>query len=117
MPSASFLFPLRNLAKVPTCSLLLGPKHVPVGRSFATTSKSPARQVLPRTANCVDPVEATIPPGYKARIGNLQTFSLPEKLTRSPGDVALGRALIDAWRKDGILQISMDAINRNRFRM
>ena len=52
-----------------------------------------------------------MPPGYKARVGNLQTFELPEKLTGGPGDRALGRALVDAWRKDGILQISMGAIN------
>ncbi|KKY15282.1 putative 2-oxoglutarate-dependent ethylene succinate-forming enzyme [Diplodia seriata] len=53
-----------------------------------------------------------MPPGHKASVGNLKTFELPETLTGGASDQALGRSMIDAWRHDGILQISMDPINR-----
>ncbi|KAF2730203.1 Clavaminate synthase-like protein [Polyplosphaeria fusca] len=49
-----------------------------------------------------------MPPGYKASVGNLQTFELPKEITASPEDFKLGRAIVDAWRKDGIIQIKMD---------
>ncbi|KAG7134575.1 2-oxoglutarate-dependent ethylene/succinate-forming enzyme like protein [Verticillium longisporum] len=48
-----------------------------------------------------------VPPGYKATIGQLQTFVLPETFTSSASDVKLGRAIVAAWQKDGILQIAM----------
>ncbi|KAM0438124.1 hypothetical protein ACHAQK_006855 [Fusarium lateritium] len=48
-----------------------------------------------------------IPPGHAATKGNLQTFVLPEKVSGSPEDKKLGKAIIDAWKKDGILQIAM----------
>lgn len=38
---------------------------------------------------------------------DLITFALPEAVTDSKADRQLGRALIDAWRKDGIFQISI----------
>jgi len=53
-----------------------------------------------------------MPPGHKAVVGNLQTFELPETLSGSAADKALGKSMIDAWKRDGILQISMDPINR-----
>ncbi|USP78727.1 2-oxoglutarate-dependent ethylene succinate-forming enzyme [Curvularia clavata] len=53
-----------------------------------------------------------MPPGHKATVGQLQTFELPETLSGSAADKALGKSMIDAWRRDGILQISMDPINR-----
>jgi isopenicillin N synthase-like dioxygenase len=55
---------------------------------------------------------STMPPGHKAVVGNLQTFELPESLSGSAADKALGKSMIDAWKRDGILQISMDPINR-----
>ncbi|OJD29985.1 2-oxoglutarate-dependent ethylene succinate-forming enzyme [Diplodia corticola] len=55
---------------------------------------------------------STMPPGQKATVGNLKTFELPEVLTGGASDQALGRDMINAWRKDGILQIGMDPINR-----
>ncbi|EDU47980.1 2-oxoglutarate-dependent ethylene/succinate-forming enzyme [Pyrenophora tritici-repentis] len=55
---------------------------------------------------------STMPPNHKATVGNLQTFELPESLNGSVADRALGKSMIDAWKRDGILQISMDPINR-----
>jgi isopenicillin N synthase-like dioxygenase len=49
-----------------------------------------------------------MPPNYVARVGELETFRLPDEVSGHPGDVAMGHALIDAWRRDGILQISFD---------
>ncbi|EOO00389.1 putative 2-oxoglutarate-dependent ethylene succinate-forming enzyme protein [Phaeoacremonium minimum UCRPA7] len=59
----------------------------------------------PLAQNSADP--AGIPPGYNAKVGYLQTFVLPEKVSGSDEDVKLGKAIIAAWKKDGILQISM----------
>ncbi|KAK7982159.1 hypothetical protein PG996_009850 [Apiospora saccharicola] len=50
---------------------------------------------------------ATMPPGYMAKVGQLETFKLPERVAGTAGDRAMGRALVDAWRRDGILQIAM----------
>jgi isopenicillin N synthase-like dioxygenase len=47
----------------------------------------------------------TIPPGYQAKIGILETFALPDHVTGSEGDRNLGKTMIDAFRRDGILQI------------
>lgn len=47
----------------------------------------------------------TMPPGHKAKYASVQTFSLPPLVDGSPSDAALGRAMIDAWRVDGIFQI------------
>lgn len=58
-----------------------------------------------QTQTQLDP--AGVPPGYKAKIGNLQTFTLPAKVTGSDADKKLGKALVAAWQRDGILQISM----------
>lgn len=51
-----------------------------------------------------------MPPGYKARVGCLETFRLPDRVTGSVGDKAMGKALIEAWKRDGILQISSEQI-------
>jgi isopenicillin N synthase-like dioxygenase len=50
---------------------------------------------------------STMPPNSKAKVGNLQTFSLPDRVTGSTGDRALGKAIVDACRRDGILQVEM----------
>ncbi|KAK8868928.1 Clavaminate synthase-like protein [Apiospora arundinis] len=44
-------------------------------------------------------LSATMPPGYTAQVGQLETFKLPERVTGTPGDRAMGRALVDAWRR------------------
>ncbi|OIW31712.1 2-oxoglutarate-dependent ethylene/succinate-forming enzyme [Coniochaeta ligniaria NRRL 30616] len=49
----------------------------------------------------------TMPPGFRAQVGNFDTFELPSSVTNCAGDEALGRAMIQAWRRDGILQFTM----------
>jgi isopenicillin N synthase-like dioxygenase len=49
-----------------------------------------------------------MPPNYVAQVGHLKTFTLPAQVTGGPEDLRLGKALIDAWRQDGILQVSLD---------
>ncbi|KHN94689.1 2-oxoglutarate-dependent ethylene/succinate-forming enzyme [Metarhizium album ARSEF 1941] len=49
----------------------------------------------------------TMPPGFSATVGHLETFVLPERLSTSPSDKALAKAMVDAWRRHGILQIAM----------
>jgi isopenicillin N synthase-like dioxygenase len=41
-------------------------------------------------------------------VTKLQTFQLPASVSGSSSDVDLGRALIQAWRSDGILQVATD---------
>lgn len=53
------------------------------------------------------PLAHTLPPHHAARIGFLRTFTLPVKITGSAADRDLGRRLITAWRKDGILQVAV----------
>lgn len=48
-----------------------------------------------------------MPPGYHAKVGNFDTFELPQHVTGCAGDAAMGRAIIQAWRRDGILQFTM----------
>lgn len=57
----------------------------------------------------------TMPPGYVAKVGHLQTFTLPERVTGSPSDFAKGKALVDAWRRDGILQVTINKTQRSLF--
>ncbi|OXV10832.1 hypothetical protein Egran_01407, partial [Elaphomyces granulatus] len=49
-----------------------------------------------------------MPPNYVAKVGDLETFDIPSEVTGSPGDIAMGHALVDAWRRDGILQVAVD---------
>ena len=56
----------------------------------------------------VQDLASTMPPNYVARVGHLQTFDLPEQVTGTATDRELGKAIIEAWRRDGILQITMD---------
>ncbi|KAK7927544.1 hypothetical protein PG985_004542 [Apiospora marii] len=53
-----------------------------------------------------------MPPGYVAKVGQLETFKLPERVTGTAEDRAMGRALVDAWRRDGILQIAMTSAHQ-----
>lgn len=73
---------------------------------------SPQVGSVRRLATVADHKASTMPPGHKATVGHLQTFELPESLSGSAADKALGKSMIDAWKRDGILQISMDPINR-----
>lgn len=51
----------------------------------------------------------TFPPNQKGQIVELDTFVLPDAVTGCASDVALGKQLIKAWRKEGILQIEFPA--------
>ncbi|KAK3294612.1 uncharacterized protein B0H64DRAFT_443676 [Chaetomium fimeti] len=60
-----------------------------------------------------NPNTTTIPPGFHASTANLPIFTLPTHITpSSPTHLTLGQALIHAWRRDGIIQIAMDATQR-----
>lgn len=49
----------------------------------------------------------SMPPGFTAKVGRLETFTLPESVSGSVSDKAIADAMIRAWRRDGILQIGM----------
>ncbi|KAF5971443.1 2-oxoglutarate-dependent ethylene succinate-forming enzyme [Fusarium coicis] len=69
----------------------------------AATAVAPAPQPhIPTILNASGP-----PPGHSVTVGNLQTFILPDEVSDTEGNRKLGKALVEAWRKDGILQISM----------
>lgn len=53
-----------------------------------------------------------MPPGSTATVGNLQTFTLPDKVSGTAYDGILAKAMIAAWRRDGILQIAMSRSHR-----
>ncbi|MBW0496253.1 hypothetical protein O181_035968 [Austropuccinia psidii MF-1] len=59
---------------------------------------------------------ATMPPNYNAKVGFLETFDLPDYVTGSTSDQALGKALIKAWKRDGIFQISMKRDQREIYK-
>lgn len=67
------------------------------------------------TATAPSDLGSTMPPNYVAHVGQLKTFTLPDKATGSPSDVQLGKAMIDAWRQDGILQVSMSPKQQDLF--
>ena len=49
-----------------------------------------------------------MPPGHAACVGQFATFEIPaSKVVGSPSDKALGRALVEAWRRDGVFNIAM----------
>ncbi|KAG6219074.1 hypothetical protein E4U26_007409 [Claviceps purpurea] len=50
-----------------------------------------------------------MPPGFVATVGKFETFVLPEKVVGSLSDVMMAKAMINAWRKDGILQVAMSS--------
>ncbi|KAM7182662.1 hypothetical protein V8F33_014127 [Rhypophila sp. PSN 637] len=61
----------------------------------------------PKAPSRVSSLGKTMPPGFKAHVAELGTFVLPDRVTGSVGDRALGKALVDAWRRDGIIQFAM----------
>lgn len=85
---------LRNLAA--SRNLQLAPSHKMTTASF---------QNPPQKASDA----AGIPPGYKAQVGSLQTFVLPDIVTGSEDDKKLGEDIVEALQRDGILQITMKA--------
>ncbi|EJT78014.1 hypothetical protein GGTG_03117 [Gaeumannomyces tritici R3-111a-1] len=69
------------------------------GRSMATASHG---QVMDLEA-----MGRTMPPNHKARVGLLDTFELPAEVRGTAGDRAMGKAIVESWRRNGILQIAM----------
>jgi isopenicillin N synthase-like dioxygenase len=74
--------------------------------------KAPSIPATVRTLATVAPEAGlvplgTMPPHHKATIGQLQTFDLPREVAVTEENRAMGKALIKAWREDGILQIKM----------
>lgn len=88
------------------CRLLATAATVPDEAARALTKASPLRR---RQQN----QGGTMPPGYQAEIGDLATFEIPSYVSCSTEDVALGKAMVAAWRKDGILQVRMDVESAN----
>ncbi|GAB0140597.1 hypothetical protein EsHS_00001211 [Epichloe bromicola] len=72
-------------------------------RHFATAAASIATHQ--GAGRCVSKV--SIPPGFVATVGNFETFVLPDKILGTLSDTIMAKAMINAWRKDGILQIAM----------
>ncbi|KAL8314954.1 hypothetical protein RB597_006902 [Gaeumannomyces tritici] len=69
------------------------------GRGMATASHG---QVMDLEA-----MGQTMPPNHKARVGLLDTFELPAEVRGTAGDRAMGKAIVESWRRNGILQIAM----------
>ncbi|EAA28260.3 hypothetical protein GE21DRAFT_6094 [Neurospora crassa] len=59
-----------------------------------------------------DDLGKTMPPNFKAQVAHLDTFELPEKITGSASDRALGKAIIDTWRYEGIIQIAQSDLQK-----
>ncbi|KXT03124.1 hypothetical protein AC578_7686 [Pseudocercospora eumusae] len=82
------------------------PPPFPLGpsKSSFTSDLPPWRSNRP--AFSVSKAASTLPPNQSARIRELQTFALPDEVTGSDADRALGRELVAAWRKDGTILAS-----------
>jgi isopenicillin N synthase-like dioxygenase len=83
--------------------------------------KAPSIPAMVRTLATVAPEArvvplGTMPPHHKATIGQLQTFDLPREVDVTAENRALGKAMIKAWRRDGILQIKMTPAQGNMLR-
>lgn len=48
-----------------------------------------------------------MPPGFTAKLGHLETFVLPDTVRGSTGDKKLGKAMVEAFQRDGIFQVTM----------
>lgn len=72
----------------------------------AGVGKSAARLMMGAKRGAIHGA-STMPPGFTATVGRLDTFCLPSKITGSAYDRSLARAMIEAWRRDGIFQIAM----------
>ena len=88
---------------------LAGPSPaLPPGFNLEAAQKVPCKGSEHHCRTTVDGAWGnSIPPGHRAQVAQLNTFKLPERTTGSLSDHALGKALVDAWRRDGIVQIAM----------
>lgn len=53
-----------------------------------------------------------MPPGFTATVGQLETFVLPKEVSGSLSDRAMAKAMVNAWRRDGILQVAMSPLQQ-----
>lgn len=72
-------------------------------RRFTTAAASIATHQ--GAGQCISKV--SIPPGFEATVGNFDTFVLPDNILGTLSDTSMAKAMINAWRKDGILQVAM----------
>lgn len=75
------------------------------GRQLSTAAAAATAAVA--SANPETTTTNTMPPGFTASVGRLETFFLPEKVSGSVSDCVLASAMVNTWRKDGIIQIAM----------
>ncbi|KAK2592187.1 hypothetical protein QQS21_010106 [Conoideocrella luteorostrata] len=61
------------------------------------------------------PSKTTMPPGFTATMGQLETFELPDKVSDTLSNRIMADAMINAWKKDGILQIAMSPAQQRRY--
>lgn len=66
--------------------------------------------------NTISTPFGTMPPHHEAATRQLQTFDLPHEVTTTEENRAIGKAMIDAWRADGILQIKMTQTQGDKLR-
>lgn len=88
--------------------------HVVLGvmraaRPMSTACRPVASSLTP------SPRASTMPPGFVATVGRLESFVLPDKVSGSVSDQAMAKAMIDAWRRDGILQVAMSPRQRRLY--
>lgn len=92
------------------------PRIPPFRVTPSTTFSLPARNFAtvlgPYGQVTAHPAGHTIPPNHPATIGHLTTFTLPHKVVGSEADRALGREMVQTWRRDGIFQIRLNDLQQ-----
>ena len=74
---------------------------IPAGTRTITNASGEAGEVPKRTSYL------GMPPHHKGTLGHIQTFELPQDVTGTEDNLAMARAMIQAWRKESIFQIKM----------
>ncbi|OAA40563.1 2-oxoglutarate-dependent ethylene/succinate-forming enzyme [Metarhizium rileyi] len=57
----------------------------------------------------------SMPPGFSATVGQLETFVLPKRVSGCLLERAMAKAMVNAWRRDGILQIAMSSLQQQTY--
>ncbi|KAL7921821.1 hypothetical protein ACQKWADRAFT_321155 [Trichoderma austrokoningii] len=86
-------------------------KGVGVARHLITNTRAASTSAVTAQTAATN----SLPPGFTAQIGQLDTFTLPEKVSGTVSDRAIADAMIGAWRRDGILQIDMSKAQQRLF--
>ena len=108
-----------RLLRQPLLSKSPNPITTTISRSnmatAATAAAAPTEPLFPTpqppTATTTTTTTPAMPPGFHATTAhNLPIFTLPpgspDSITATPSNLALGRALVAAWRRDGIIQLA-----------